>query len=301
MKYFKFSYIAILVFLSQILFGQTLSSNLSNTTLALGEVGEYKLKIDNLQGKDVVASPKNELLPFHFEVVSDSISKQQNEYFRVVKFQVFEEGTFKIPALDIKIGDQIQKTIPYEVEVINTAKKDDVINDIMKNKQVNLDIKDYWELYKFYILVGLAIIGIIFLIVYYIKYGRKVKGSPKVLTNQTLKDLERLKKKNYIQNGDYRMFYVELIDITREFLTKQYKMPANVLLTDDLIDYMKGSNIISEQNENVIEEIFQRGDLVKFAKTIPTSEMMENDFNDIKAMVQRSTKDVEAEQIRTMN
>ncbi|WP_374330054.1 hypothetical protein [Soonwooa sp.] len=301
MKYFKFSYITILAFLSQILFGQTLSSNLSNTTLALGEVGEYKLKIDNLQGKEVVVAPKNELLPFHFEVVSDSISKQQNEYFRVVKFQIFDEGTFKIPALDIKIGDQIQKTIPYEIEVINTAKKDDVINDIMKNKQVDLGIKDYWELYKFYILAALVVIGIIFLIVYYIKYGRKVKGSLKVLTNQTLKDLDRLKKKNYIQNGNYRMYYVELIDITREFLTKQYKIPANVLLTDDLIDYMKGSNVISEQNEKVIEEIFQRGDLVKFAKTIPNSDMMEKDFNDIKTMVQRSTKDVEAEQLRTMN
>lgn len=301
MKYFKFSYIAILVFLSQILFGQTLSSNLSNTTLALGEVGEYKLKIDNLQGKEVVVAPKNELLPFHFEVVSDSISKQQNEYFRIVKFQIFDEGTFKIPALDIKIGDQIQKTIPYEIEVINTAKKDDVINDIMKNKQVDLGIKDYWELYKFYILAALVVIGIIFLIVYYIKYGRKVKDSPKVLTNQTLKELDRLKKKNYIQNGNYRMYYVELIDITREFLTKQYKIPANVLLTDDLIDYIKTSNIISEQNEKVIEDIFQRGDLVKFAKTIPNSDMMEKDFNDIKTMVQRSTKDVEAEQLRTMN
>nr|WP_313214306.1 hypothetical protein [Soonwooa sp.] len=291
----------ILAFLSQILFGQTLSSNLSNTTLALGEVGEYKLKIDNLQGKEVVVAPKNELLPFHFEVVSDSISKQQSEYFRIVKFQIFDEGTFKIPALDIKIGDQIQKTIPYEIEVINTAKKDDVINDIMKNKQVDLGIKDYWELYKFYILAALVVIGIIFLIVYYIKYGRKVKDSPKVLTNKTLKELDRLKKKNYIQNGNYRMYYVELIDITREFLTKQFKIPANVLLTDDLIDYIKTSNIISEQNEKVIEDIFQRGDLVKFAKTIPNSDMMEKDFNDIKTMVQRSTKDVEAEQLRTMN
>jgi len=301
LKYFKFSYITILAFLSQILFGQTLSSNLSNTTLALGEVGEYKLKIDNLQGKEVVVAPKNELLPFHFEVVSDSISKQQSEYFRIVKFQIFDEGTFKIPALDIKIGDQIQKTIPYEIEVINTAKKDDVINDIMKNKQVDLGIKDYWELYKFYILAALVVIGIIFLIVYYIKYGRKVKDSPKVLTNKTLKELDRLKKKNYIQNGNYRMYYVELIDITREFLTKQFKIPANVLLTDDLIDYIKTSNIISEQNEKVIEDIFQRGDLVKFAKTIPNSDMMEKDFNDIKTMVQRSTKDVEAEQLRTMN
>lgn len=301
MIYFKFSYTVILVFLSQILFGQTLSSNLSNTTLALGEVGEYKLKIDNLQGKNVVAAPKNELLPFHFEIVSDSISKEANQYYRLIKFQVFEEGEFKIPALEIKIGDQFQKTIPYEVEVINTAKKDDVINDIMKNKQVNLDVKDYWELYKFYILAALIALGIIFLIVYFVKYGRKSKDNPKILTNQTLKDLERLRKKNYIQSGNYRLYYVELIDITRDFLTKQYKIPANVLLTDDLIDYMKTSNIISEENEKTVEEIFQRGDLVKFAKTIPNNEMMENDFSAIKNMVIRSPKDVEAEQLRSMN
>ena len=65
------------------------------------------------------------------------------------------------------------------------------------------------------------------------------------------------------------MFYVELIDITRAFLVKQYHIPADVLLTDDLIDVMKHTNKISPENEKIVEEVFLRGDLVKFAKAIP--------------------------------
>ncbi|MCD9853089.1 BatD family protein [Epilithonimonas sp. JDS] len=281
-------------------FSQTLSSNLDKTTLALGEVAIFKIQILDLNGKEVQIAARNELLPFHFEMVNDSIAVQKEIYLRSVKFAVFQEGKFTIPEIEVKVGDKILKTIPYEVEVINTAKKGDQINDIMKNKEVRLDAKDYWELYKFYILLALLIIAIIVLIIGIVKYGRKRKSSPAVTTNQTLKDLEKLKKKNYIENENFRAFYVELIEISRAFITKQYQIPADVLLTDDLITYMKSTNSISQENEKIVEDIFLRGDLVKFAKTIPNQEIMSNDFNEIRNFVKRSTKDVEAENLRTM-
>lgn len=282
-------------------FSQTLSSNLDKSTLALGEVAVYKIQILDLDGKDVQIAPRNELLPFHFEIVNDSIAKQKDIYLRSVKFAIFQEGKFKIPEMEVKVGGKIFKTIPYEVEVINTAKKGDQINDIMKNKEVELNVKDYWDLYKFYVLVTLLIIAIIILIIGIIKWGRKTKSSPAVTTNQTLKDLDKLKKKKYIENQNFRAFYVELMDITRGFITRQYQIPADVLLTDDLIDYMKNTNAISQENEKVVEDIFLRGDLVKFAKTIPSQELMTKDFDEIRDFVRRSTKDVEAEHLRNMN
>jgi hypothetical protein len=36
---------------------------------------------------------------------------------------LFEEGTFKIPELEFKVDGKVLKTIPYEIDVINTAKK----------------------------------------------------------------------------------------------------------------------------------------------------------------------------------
>lgn len=298
MKILKKTFLLIFSFFCAIFFSQTLSSNLDKTTLALGEVAVFKIQILELDGKDVQIAPRNELLPFHFEMVNDSIAKEKDIYLRSVKFAVFEEGKFTIPELEVKVGGKIMKTIPYEVEVINTAKKGDQINDIMKNKEVELNVQDYWDLYKFYVLLALIIIAIIVLIIGIIKYGRKRKSTPIVTTNQTLKDLERLRKKNYIENENFRSFYIELIDIMRTFIVKQYQIPADVLLTDDLIEYMKNNNAISQQNEKVVEDIFLRADLVKFAKTIPTKELMSKDFTAIRDFVKRSTKDIEAENLR---
>jgi hypothetical protein len=276
-----------------------LGSKLDKSTLALGEVGVFRVTISNLQGKDVVSAPKNELLPFHFEEIKDSISKQADHYDRFIEFAVFEEGKYTIPALDFKIDGKIFQTIPYEVEVINTAQKGDQINDIMKNKEVKLEVNDYWQLYKFNILGVLIVLAIIFAIYQFIRYGKRRKSSPIMMTNQTLKDLENLRKKKFMENGDYRSFYIELIDISRTFITKQYQIPADVLLTDDLIDVMKLNNTISPQNETIVENIFLRGDLVKFAKTFPDQPMMEKDFEDIKSFVRSSSKDLEMDQLRT--
>ena len=171
----------------------------------------------------------------------------------------------------------------------------------MKNKEVELHFADYWDLYKFYVLLALIIIAIIILIIGIIKYGRKKKSSPKVMTNQTLKELEKLKKKNYIENGNYRSFYIELIDITRSFISKQYNIPADVLLTDDLLDYIKNFNAITPESEKVLGDIFMRSDLVKFAKTIPTQEIMKNDIVEIRDFVKRSSKDLEIEHLRSMS
>ncbi len=299
-KIFKI-FISFFILISSFGSGQTLSSNLDKTTLALGEVAVFKIQIIDVNGENVQIAARNELLPFHFEMVNDSIASQKDIYLRSVKFAVFQEGKFTIPVIEVKVGDKILKTIPYEVEVINTAKKGDEINDIMKNKEVKLDVKDYWEMYKFYILLALLIIAIIVLIIGIVKWGRKQKGSPAVTTNQTLKDLEKLRKKNYIETENFRAFYVELIEISRAFITKQYQIPADVLLTDDLVTYMKSTNAISQENEKIVEEIFLRGDLVKFAKTIPNQEIMSKDFAEIREFVKRSTKDIEVENLRNMN
>lgn len=284
--------------LSVTLFSQTLYSTLEKKTVALGEPNIYKIRVDNLQGKEIHLAPKNELLPFHFEEIDDSIKVEADVYERIIEFAVFEEGKFTIPAFEVKVGSEILKTIPFEVEVINTAQKGDKIHDIMKNKDVKLDVQDYWEMYKWYILAFLALLALIFLIWQFIKYGKRRKSSPIVATNQTLKQLDQLKKKKYIENGDYRSFYVELIDITRAFLTKQYRIPADVLLTDDLIDVMKRNQTISQVNEKIVEEIFVRGDMVKFAKTFPDQPIMEKDFNEIRDFVKRSSKDLEFENLR---
>ena len=283
-------------------FSQTLSSNLSKDKIALGEKATLRISINNLRGRDVISKPKNELLPFHFEETKDDISKTFDNYSRTIEFQIFDEGKYTIPPLEFSINGEVLKTIPYEITVYNPVNADEQISDIMNNKQVELGWKDYWEMYKWYVLGAFIVIALLFVFLGMFKngvFGKNNKEKPSI--HKTLLDLKNLEKKKYAENGNFRMFYVELIDITRDFLTKQYRIPADVLLTDDLIDLMKHTNKISTENEKVVEEIFLRGDLVKFAKTFPTKELMQKDFGEIYDFVERSTVDIEAEHLREVN
>ena len=288
--------------LSVLAFAQTLSSNLSKDKFALGEKVTFRVSVNNLKGRDVISMPKNELLPFHFEETKDDISKTFDNYSRTIEFQIFDEGKYTIPPLEFSINGEVLKTIPYEITVYNPVNADEQISDIMNNKQVELGWKDYWEMYKWYVLGTFIVIALLFVFLGMFKngvFGKNNKEIPSI--HKTLLDLKNLEKKKYAENGNFRMFYVELIDITREFLTKQYRIPADVLLTDDLIDLMKHTNKISTENEKVVEEIFLRGDLVKFAKTFPTKELMQKDFGEIYDFVERSTVDIEAEHLREVN
>ncbi len=295
----KKTFFFVIILLGFMVQSQTLGSKVDKETLALGEVGTYTVYISGLQGKVVNSAPENELLPFHFEEISDSVAVSAERYERIIQFAVFEEGTYTIPALEFNIGGSVQRTVPYELKVVNTAQKGDEINDIRKNKEVTLDAVDYWDMYKWYIIGVLALLILIITIILVRRYLAARKTSPKVMTNRTIRELEELRKKKFIERGDYRSYYVELIDITRKFISRQYAIPADVLLTDDLIEVMKRSNSISPENEVIVENVFLRGDLVKFAKTFPDREMMEKDFNDIREFVKRSSHDLETEQLRS--
>ena len=287
---------------SVLAFSQTLSSNLSKDKIALGEKVTFRVSVNNLKGRDVISMPKNELLPFHFEETKDDITKTFDNYSRTIEFQIFDEGKYTIPPLEFSINGEVLKTIPYEITVYNPVNADEQISDIMNNKQVELGWKDYWEMYKWYVLGTFIVIALLFVFLGMFKngvFGKNNKEKPSI--HKTLLDLKNLEKKKYAENGNFRMFYVELIDIIREFLTKQYHIPADVLLTDDLIDLMKKTNKISTENEKVVEEIFLRGDLVKFAKAFPTKELMQKDFGEIYDFVERSTVDIEVEHLREVN
>lgn len=280
-------------------YSQTLSSSISKQKIALGEKAVFRMSINNLEGKNVLSKPKYELLPFHFEEVSDEINKSFNLYTRTIEFRIFEEGTYTIPPLEFSVNGIPLTTIPYEVKVYNPANETDRINDIMNNKQVTLGFQDYWALYKFYLLALLLLIAALFLFFGFFRKGFFRKGAAaQKPVNETLTALKLLKQKKYTQTGNYRLFYVELIDITRDFLTRQYHIPADVLLTEDLIALMKDTNRISMENEKVVEEVFLRGDLVKFAKIFPSQSLMEKDFEMILDFVERSAQDLEAEHLR---
>jgi hypothetical protein len=191
--------------LSVLAFAQTLSSNLSKEKIALGEKATLRISINNLRGRDVISKPKNELLPFHFEETKDDITKTFDNYSRTIEFQIFDEGKYTIPPLEFSINGEVLKTIPYEITVYNPVNADEQISDIMNNKQVELGWKDYWEMYKWYVLGAFIVIALLFVFLGMFKngvFGKNNKEKPSI--HKTLLDLKNLEKKNYRVANHYR-------------------------------------------------------------------------------------------------
>lgn len=274
------------LFWVNIFFAQTLSSSLSKEKIDLGEVITMKINVQNLQSKEVISAQKNALLPFGFEQYKDSIQVDNEQYIRTIEFTLFDEGKYTIPALEFKIGDSIHYTIPYPIEVYNSAIQDDTINDIMENEEIELSLSEYWEIYQIYIILG--IIAILGLLYFYFSNRKKTNE----ITNEENKDyraialqnLEELQNKNYPQSGESRLFYIELLEITRNFLKNKYDIPAHILLTEDLIDFLQTTYMASKW-QTYMQDVFTRGDFAKFGKYNPPSNVMEKDLSKIKHMI----------------
>ena len=284
--YKKMKFYTLLIFLlTNFISGQTLSSSLNKNDVDLGEHIILNIHIRNLQGKNVISAQKNGLLPFYFEETKDEIYQNNKEYRRTIEFSILDEGKFILPSLEFKIGDSIHKSIPYEIKVTNPNKKNEEISDIMPNQEIELGIMDYLSLYQNQIFIFLIILGSILMFIFIKKRSVKKKISPNISPNKFPHDLAQLKTKKLIENGEYRLFYIKLLEIIRDFLQSKYQIPADILLTDDLIDFMKKSHILSEENSNTLEEILTRGDLVKFAKNIPSSKMMQTDLENVENFI----------------
>lgn len=284
--YKKMKFYTLLIFLlTNFISGQTLSSSLNKNDVDLGEHIILNIHIRNLQGKNVISAQKNGLLPFYFEETKDEIYQNNKEYRRTIEFSILDEGKFILPSLEFKIGDSIHKSIPYEIKVTNPNKKNEEISDIMPNQEIELGIMDYLSLYQNQIFIFLIILGSILMFIFIKKRSVKKKISPNISPNKFPHDLAQLKTKKLIENGEYRLFYIKLLEIIRDFLQNTYQIPADILLTDDLIDFIKKSHILSKENSNTLEEILTRGDLVKFAKNIPSSKMMQTDLENVENFI----------------
>lgn len=282
----KKNIIFLLIFWGYFSFAQTLSSSLSQQKINVGEIITMKINVHNLQNKEVFSAQKNALLPFGFENYNDDIQQSSEQYSRTIEFSILEEGNYQIPALEFKVGETILYTIPYHIEVYNSTQQND-INDIKPNEEIDLGLSDYWDIYKNYIIGGIiAVIGLFAF--YYIFKNKKPQSTTNKLEKDyqslALKKLDALQNKNYTEKGEAYIFYTELLDITRDFLTQKYDIPAVFFLTDDLLNFLKETQMAT-QWQNYMQEIFTRGDLAKFGKYQPTQNVMEQDFEKIKLMI----------------
>jgi len=138
-------------------------------------------------------------------------------------------------------------------------------------------VKDFfdWLLEHWYIPLAL-LVAIAVLVYYWIKKRKKKKPvvtAPEIilpLHEQLLKDLEALDAQQLWQRNQVKQYCVALTDLLRTYVEKRYKVKALEQTTVQLVHNLSTSGIPTEALQ-VLKNILELADMVKFAKAMPTA------------------------------
>jgi hypothetical protein len=268
----------------------TVSSSVDKQEITIGDKIHYKLKITH--GKDIkVDSPKPGANLGQFDILDfkeNTPVEKEGKITEVIDYIIsnYDIGDYKIPPLTITYKNK--KGEPKELKTNEiTIKVKSVVNPQEKDIR---DIKDVAIIpidYSPYIKLGIGLVILIILIIsliYYIRYRRRkanlsledisVKYPPHEQAYMSLKALE---EKGFIEKGKIKEFYIEFSDIIRTFIARRYEVDALERTTYELMELLKDSDI-ETQNTQLLNEILDESDFVKYAKYIPSKEIIDGTF-----------------------
>lgn len=134
-----------------------------------------------------------------------------------------------------------------------------------------------------WIIGGLALIGLIFVLIWLIRKRKPIEQSTAVAQKPGLpphtiaiEQLEELRLERLWQQGQLKSYYTRLSDIIRVYIEAQFPVNAVEMTTYEILSGLKHTGI----NENALRKLelsLELSDLVKFAKAQPTG--MENDMS----------------------
>jgi hypothetical protein len=166
-----------------------------------------------------------------------------------------------------------------------------------------LDVPYTWQEFTYYIIAGIALL--VSLILGWLLWRKYRKNKPVVEERPKPKDpphvwakkeLKKLEEEKLWQQDAVKQYYSRLTEILRLYLEYRYNWLALESTTEEIITEI-GKYPVNDVAKNLLLEILQSADLVKFAKVLPAPDVntkaMANakDFIDVTAPVEGKTEE----------
>jgi hypothetical protein len=228
-----------------------------------------KLQLDSLGKVEVI-----EALPV--DTLKNSLEKKY-------LLTSFDSGQYVLPKQLVIINNKQFFTDSLLVNVA-TVKVDTLKQKMFPIKSIKKEPKTFDD-YK-HLLWWLIPILILLAVILYVIFRKKQKiRKPKVIIapiQEALLRLKELDEKHLLQQNKIKIYYSELTDIVRTYIEKDINIPALESTTNELIetinDFNESSNLgISKETIQQLNEVLQSADLVKFAKSKPIVNEIQND------------------------
>ncbi|MCF7796697.1 MAG: hypothetical protein K9N11_08690 [Lentisphaeria bacterium] len=176
------------------------------------------------------------------------------------------------------VDTQVIKLPGFRVEIhsVLTA-EDSTFHPIKPIHPVRLPF-NWW-----YIIYGVIAVVTIYLLYRYWprRIGKNEAGKEKVVVILpeeahviALRELNELQRSTLLETGDFKAYYSWLTEIVRRYFENRFLIDALEMTTTEVLLALK-NGILGPDRLRDSEELLTQGDLVKFAKFIPTSTQAE--------------------------
>ncbi len=102
------------------------------------------------------------------------------------------------------------------------------------------------------------------------------------------RELDRLKEQKLWERGEVKQYYTRLTDITRNYIEKQYGIPAMERTTDEILQAFRRVNTDDGILDEMLSGLLQLADLVKFAREDPLPVDNQTHLNNAYLFVQKT-------------
>lgn len=285
------SLVYIVLLISSVAISQEMvKAEIDTTSIRIGEQFIYKISVD---GTENVIIPKLTLKGL--EVV-DSLKTDtiKNKLIKKYVLTGFDSGAFYIPQQQIFVKNRAFLTDSLLVNVATVAVDTTKIKKFpIKGIKSEPYQFDDFKSYVYWLIGALILIG---LLLYFFVFKKKKEEETKEVVpalppfEEAIQKLKSLDEKLLWQNNKVKQYYSELTQIVRGYIERELKVNALESTTDELVDTLTDFHqvkSIQTEKETILKlkNLLQEADLVKFAKSKPMAEEIEEDRKDAESII----------------
>ena len=270
----QFRFLFLLLFSLSVGFSQTVGTTVSKNEIKIGEQIQLTLKT-KVNEKDLVIFPDLDSIG-KLEVVESfppEKTKKANQIEWTKKYNLtqFDAGKYQIPSLEVVVNKKKTNSESIEISVVDVAvdttkqkmhdiKEDEIVN--FKNEEKNQEVTDKD------VLLGLLFTLLLSALFYFIL---RVKHRNKKKAEQYISPYNKAFLRFSEVNNNSKEYYSNLTQIIKSYFEKTLEFSALESTTEQFI--LKLKNAVAEKKFEIsvatisqIEKLFNKADLVKFAK-----------------------------------
>lgn len=289
-----------------ILFGQEgvrLTSSADTTQIKIGDQILFSVQVEVDSSAQVIFPEGQTFAPLETVEAfkTDTTLKGDRMLLeRIYALTQFDSGTYKIPIQRIEVNGRGYFTDSLQIRVADVA--------VDTTKQKMYDIKPLIEVDRNYArigkIIGIALLALLLIggLIYWFFFRKKPLSQEEQEAqlppyDRALLELKRLENSRYLIQDEFKKYYSELTQIVRAYLEEDIHVAALESTTTQLIDkleMLKDSGRLHVEDDTLkqFEQILHTADLVKFARSKPSTTVAEQDRKAVELIVMKTKEGI---------